>query len=452
MEYSDAQLIQRTLSGDQDAFAALVCKYQKRVHALAWRKIGDFHIAEEITQDTFLRAYRKLGSLKDPKLLAGWLYVIANRLCKTWLSKNARQVQSLEDVTELEIERHQYSDYSAKQREELASENRVDLVKRLLRKLPESERIVMTLHYLAGSSVKEISEFLGVSLNTVKSRLHRARQRLQKEEHMLRETLGNFQPSTTLTDNIIRTIKDTGTQLDPTGPSGGKPFVPWVIATSTLILVMMMFGFGSQHLARFQKPYSLDAMSEMSVDIVDTSVMKNLPTDPDVQNQIGHVNGVDNSEASQQQPDTKSSSVTGSVVDEAGNPVEDVDIAILPVEYGSGRWWPIPIDEDSDLDNPIAFHAESNSDGNFVIPAFDHGTVLLAALPLHGPVTEIIEVNLHGISFYTSGNFGRGIVFDSNPGNDIRNIKVTVQHFLQVQGKVLQFDGTALSNERIDLW
>ena len=64
METHDAELIQRTLAGDQTAFTALVEKYYKGIHALTWRKIGDFHIAEEITQDAFLRAYEQLKTLK----------------------------------------------------------------------------------------------------------------------------------------------------------------------------------------------------------------------------------------------------------------------------------------------------------------------------------------------------------------------------------------------------
>ena len=81
MEENDVQLIHRILSGDEAAFTALVRKYQKSVHALAWRKIGDFHIAEEITQDTFLQVHKKLATLQNPNQFAGWLYVITNRLC-----------------------------------------------------------------------------------------------------------------------------------------------------------------------------------------------------------------------------------------------------------------------------------------------------------------------------------------------------------------------------------
>ena len=85
MERDDVQLIRRVLSGDDAAFSTLVQKYRKSVHALAWRKIGDFHHAEEITQDTFLQAYKKLSTLKDLNQFAGWLYVIANRLCINWM-------------------------------------------------------------------------------------------------------------------------------------------------------------------------------------------------------------------------------------------------------------------------------------------------------------------------------------------------------------------------------
>ena len=66
MKNSDAELIQRTLVGDQRAFSTLVRRYQKPLHALVWRKIGDFHIAEEITQDIFLNVYKKLQTLKNP--------------------------------------------------------------------------------------------------------------------------------------------------------------------------------------------------------------------------------------------------------------------------------------------------------------------------------------------------------------------------------------------------
>ena len=66
MKKKDAELIQRTLDGDQSAFTALVKKYQKGVHALAWQKIGDFHVAQEITQDAFSKSIPKTRNFEKP--------------------------------------------------------------------------------------------------------------------------------------------------------------------------------------------------------------------------------------------------------------------------------------------------------------------------------------------------------------------------------------------------
>ena len=446
MELTDIQLIQRTLNGDQDAFAELVRRYQNRVHALAWRNTGDFHVAEEITQDTFLRAYKKLGSLKNPQLFAGWLYVIANRLCKTWLSKKAHEMQSLETVPTEELEAHTYSDYTAKQREEHASDVRVELVKRLLQKLPESERIVITLHYLAESSVKEISEFLGVSMNTVKSRLHRARKRLQKEEHMLHETLGSFQPSTALTENIIRNIKQSGTQIEaPTS----KPFIPIVSAASTFILVALMLGLGSQYLARFQKPYSLDAASKMSVDIVDAAVMMNLPSDPNVRNQIGNVDAQDKSEGANQNVDANVSSSSGRVVDEVGNPISGIKVALTPVENTNGGWFPIiPHDENGNPIDESLFQAETNIEGHFTVTNQLGGPVNLSLFPVRSGY-KISKIQMADMYFFPS-NFpsSRGIVFATSPDAHHEDIQVVLKQ-PQIRVKVLHSDGTALANAAI---
>ena len=152
----DVQLIYNILSGDDESFRVLVQKYQKNVHALVWRKIGDFHHAEEITQDIFLQVYKKLPTLKDPHQFAGWLYVIANRFCIDWMRKKKRTVQSLEDTPMAEIEKSAYIRYLSEQRQTEASERRREMVKKLLAQLPESERTVVTLYYLGEMKVKEI--------------------------------------------------------------------------------------------------------------------------------------------------------------------------------------------------------------------------------------------------------------------------------------------------------
>ena len=155
-----------------------------------WRKIGDFHHAEEITQDTFLQVYKKLPTLKDPHQFAGWLYVIANRLCIDWMRKKKLTVQSIEDTPTAEIEKSAYTRYLSEQRQIATSERRREIVKKLLAQLPGSERTVVTLYYLGEMKVKEISKFLGVSVSTINTRLHRARKRLQASEMFLTSTAG----------------------------------------------------------------------------------------------------------------------------------------------------------------------------------------------------------------------------------------------------------------------
>ena len=186
----DVQLIYNFLSGDDEAFSALVQKYQKSVHAFVWRKIGDFHHAEEITQDIFLQVHKKLPTLKDPHQFAGWLYVIANRLCIDWMRKKKLTVQSIEDTPKAEIEKSAYTRYLSEQRQIETSERRREIVTKLLAKLPESERTVVTLYYLGEMKVKEISKFLGVSVSTINTRLHRARKRLLESEMFLTSTAG----------------------------------------------------------------------------------------------------------------------------------------------------------------------------------------------------------------------------------------------------------------------
>ncbi len=187
MKNDDAQLIQRTLAGDQSAFNTLVQKYQKPVHAYVWRKIGDFHTAEEITQDIFLRVYEKLHTLKDPNKFVGWLYVIAARHCFAWLKKKRIPMKSLDAMPTEELEDLAYTQHHENQQKEIASERQRDVVKHLLQKLPESERTTITLHYLDDMTCEDISQYMGVSTNTVKSRLHRARKRLLKQEHVIHE-------------------------------------------------------------------------------------------------------------------------------------------------------------------------------------------------------------------------------------------------------------------------
>ena len=285
----NVQLIRSILSGDDEAFSTLVRKHQDDVHALIWRKIGDFHIAEEITQDTFLQVYKKLGTLEDPNRFEGWLYVIANRRCINWIKRNKAKMdrlnmQSLEDTTPEEVEKASYEHHISHQREIEITNHRQNLAKTLLQQLPESERTIVTLHYLGKMTAKEIGKFLGVSVNTIKSRLHRARKRLQEEEEtLIRETLNGVQVSENLIENVMRHIAN----LNPTpAPPAKKPLLPWA-ALGAAVALVIFFGMGSQYLLRFQQPYSFEAQSEPTIELVDEPILIEIVAKPAVRNQIG---------------------------------------------------------------------------------------------------------------------------------------------------------------------
>ena len=352
MKNDDAQLIQRVLDGDDTAFSVLLRKYQKPVHALVWRKIGDFHIAEDITQETFLKAYQKLSTLKEPQSFASWLYVIAANHCSTWHRKKRLWTQSLENTSSAALERTTYSGYLIAENERVAMETKREVVKKLLAKLQESERTVITLYYLGEMNYEEISRFLGVSVGTVKTRIYRARQRLKKEEPMIREALENFQITPNLTENVMSEIS----RMKPAAPSGSKPLVPWAIGISTLAVVFLMLGVSSQYLSRFQKPYSFDAASEMKVELIDAPVVLNLESEPDVRTQLGNSATLSKNDGAGQQPDE---------ILFAAAQIEGEDVSIskqqwVQAEPARGTWlttvFSTPKDELYIVDNDLNMH------------------------------------------------------------------------------------------------
>ena len=289
---SDAQLIQRILSGDEAAFNVLVQRHQKSVHALAWRKIGDFHDAEEITQDTFFQVYKRLPTLKDPYKFAGWLYVIANRLCIDRMRQKNLTIQSLEDTPMEEVEKSSYTHHVSEQQQTEITERRRAIVKTLLEKLPESERTVMTLFYLGEMTVKEISKFLGVSASAVHNRLYRARKRLQKEEELLvQEVLNGVQIPASVSQNIMQRVAD----IKPMPQTTPKPVIPWIAFGTAFLLLAFLFGTSNQYLTRFQKPYSFEATSEPTIAIIDTPVVLETEAKPALRNQVGRATALDKS-------------------------------------------------------------------------------------------------------------------------------------------------------------
>ena len=165
--------VTRCLEGDQTAFAFLVDKYKEVVHAYAYRNVDDYQQAEDIAQEVFIKAYRKLAQLKWPHKFRSWLYTIVSNECKLWLRDHSREQE--QEVS--------WDDVPPENLDELAVRNHSDedielTVRSAMETLPDDRQIALSLFYMSSMSVREIAHFMGVSPNSVKIKLYRGRRQL----------------------------------------------------------------------------------------------------------------------------------------------------------------------------------------------------------------------------------------------------------------------------------
>ena len=318
MAYSDAELIKRTLAGDETAFGFLVDKYKGAVHALAYRKVGNFHTAEDITQDTFLAAYEKLSTLRDWEHFPGWLYTIAARFCLMWHRKRRLPTQPL-DTAEMGL--------NALAEAKFADEQTRQAVHDALEELPESQRTVLTLHYLGGMTCAEIARFIGTSRGAVLDRLYRARAQLKKELiQMIKQTLGAFQLPPSFTQHTMNRIEHVPSTPTPQS----KPILPWLSAAATLV-VALCIGFGQLSMTLFQQPYSLDAPEPtVRVDLIDAPVIHLPDTKPALINRPGRLNA----RADQHRTPPRGTAVAATANAESGKGFNDTDWTQTNGPYG----------------------------------------------------------------------------------------------------------------------
>ena len=141
--------------------------------------------------------------------------------------------------------------------------------------------------------------------------------------------------------------------------------------------------------------------------------------------------------------------LSGRVIDAAGQPIAGLTVVLVPVEDGNGTWFPIEVEGHDWPDDPMAFQGETDAKGRFVITDVIGGSVLLGLFPYYKPEAQILKVQIGDMFLYPPGEpWGRGIVFSVEPGEYIENVEITVQRFLQLRAKVLRMDGSPLANAR----
>jgi RNA polymerase sigma-70 factor, ECF subfamily len=173
---SDANLIRQSKNGDLDAFNQLVEKYQGQVYNLALRMLGTQQDAEDVSQETFVLAWKAIRSFRGGSFRA-WLFRIAANACTDLLrSKRGRKAESLDDIFP---ESNPLPSPGGSPEDCVLQEELSDLIARTLLYLSEEQRLVVTLADLQGLSYEEITQITKTPLGTVKSRLKRGRANLR---------------------------------------------------------------------------------------------------------------------------------------------------------------------------------------------------------------------------------------------------------------------------------
>ena len=181
MTWTDEELVARSKTGDTESFNQLVKRWERPIFALAYRTLGREEDARDVTQETFLRAFRALSGFKGDAKFSSWLYRIALNLCRDWMRKERRA--PLVAVPEgVEVEQLAADQGPAETVEDLAA--RAELgreVAKAMAHLPEEQRHAIILKEYHGLTFQEIADLMRCPLSTVKTRVYQGLSTLRKE-------------------------------------------------------------------------------------------------------------------------------------------------------------------------------------------------------------------------------------------------------------------------------
>ncbi len=170
----DEYYIEQTLNGNINYYAFLVERYQRMVFTLTIRIVKNREVAEEISQDVFVKAYENLERFKGKSKFSTWIYKIAYYASLDAIKRNKRQLnfENIETINEINFENVQDALQS------LQDNERKIIINNALFKLSEDERVILTLFYFEEMSIKEISKVVNLSLDNIKIKLFRSRKKL----------------------------------------------------------------------------------------------------------------------------------------------------------------------------------------------------------------------------------------------------------------------------------
>lgn len=174
---STEELVARVRAGDEDAFRLIFDRYSRPVLGFIFDMVGDRSLAEDLAQETFVRAFRGLSTLREETKLSTWLFGIARNCALEQLRSRRRDANNVEIDAEPAFELH---DRARTPSGELLDKELSGVIQAALARLDEDKRTVFTLKVLQQRSYEEIAEITGFSVGKLKTDLHRARAEMRK--------------------------------------------------------------------------------------------------------------------------------------------------------------------------------------------------------------------------------------------------------------------------------
>lgn len=187
---NDQLYIQKVINGDANSFSYLVDTYKNMVFTLALKMTKSREEAEEISQDTFIKAYKNLAKFKGDSKFSTWLYRIAYHASLDAIKKNKKNVNSYE-INEITLNQIKSVEDTL---QGIERKERAKILNECLLKLPEEERSILWFFYYDELSLKEIIEVTSLSEANIKVKLHRARKKLLTivKENVELEIIGHY--------------------------------------------------------------------------------------------------------------------------------------------------------------------------------------------------------------------------------------------------------------------
>ena len=178
---ADQLYIDKVLKGDANAFAFLIDKYKNMAYTLAMKIVKNHEDAEEVAQDSFLKAYQKMDTFQGKSKFSTWLYTIVYRNAITKVRKKRVETSGIDDYV---INNHS-DDLEFPQMEALKNGEQQKYVRQAINNLPEKDGFLITLYYMNENTIEEIQQITDLTLSNIKVKLFRARKKLNAELSLL---------------------------------------------------------------------------------------------------------------------------------------------------------------------------------------------------------------------------------------------------------------------------